>query len=452
MIAISPSSLASDDRFTRQLEAAETAKAEAHEAYLRVSGNIAQTLSNQLAFQMALIEVLMAAADPAAPDRSGEASRDALAPALDRAQCLEFAVGSIARGARPRVRRDRRPSDARPAARRAADAGRPDPGDRGRAALDSTSGRVITEHDVLPGGWYLDCGRIPTCIAVEAGQADLFLSGYLGIDFVTKGLAVYRLLDAVVTFHRGLPGPGEVIRYDIQIDRVLPPGGHAPVPVPVRGDGRRRTLDVDARRLRGVLHGRGARRGQGDRARRRSTWRRAPGVRPDDWVELVPMAVESYDDRAGRRAAPGRPGRRVRAARSRGSTCHDPVRLPGGRMTLVHRVPHLDPAGGRFGLGLIRAEADIDPDDWFMTCHFVDDRVMPGTLMYECCLHTLRIYLMRMGWVGEQRPRSSASRCRESPAGSSAGGRSSSRRGRSRTKSRSRSWATAPSRTRSPTP
>ncbi|MHC5542788.1 hotdog family protein, partial [Singulisphaera rosea] len=47
------------------------------------------------------------------------------------------------------------------------------------------------------------------------------------------------------------------------------------------------------------------------------------------------------------------------------------------------------------------AEADIRPSDWFMTCHFVDDRVMPGTLMFECCLHTLRIFLMRMGWIGE---------------------------------------------------
>ena len=26
---------------------------------------------------------------------------------------------------------------------------------------------------------------------------------------------------------------------------------------------------------------------------------------------------------------------------------------------------------------------------------------MPGTLMYECCMHTLRIYLLRMGWVAE---------------------------------------------------
>jgi len=27
---------------------------------------------------------------------------------------------------------------------------------------------------------------------------------------------------------------------------------------------------------------------------------------------------------------------------------------------------------------------------------------MPGTLMYECCMHTLRIFLLRMGWVGEE--------------------------------------------------
>ena len=47
------------------------------------------------------------------------------------------------------------------------------------------------------------------------------------------------------------------------------------------------------------------------------------------------------------------------------------------------------------------AEADIQPDDWFLTCHFSDDQVMPGTLMYECCLHTLRIFLLRMGWIAE---------------------------------------------------
>ena len=74
----------------------------------------------------------------------------------------------------------------------------------------------------------------------------------------------------------------------------------------------------------------------------------------------------------------------------------------GDRGLPVDRVIELNPQGGRYGLGQIRAEMDISPDDWFLTCHFCDDNVMPGTLMYECCMHTLRIYLLRMGWIGEE--------------------------------------------------
>src|SRR5262249_46174142 len=107
-----------------------------------------------------------------------------------------------------------------------------------------------------------------------------------------------------------------------------------------------------------------------------------PGVQPNDAAYLPPMAVESYDDaqidalRRGDLA--GCFGPRFKKLRLR-----DPLRIPGGRMKLVDRVVHLDPRGGRYGIGLIRAEADIHPDDWFLTCHFVDDQVMPGTLMYE---------------------------------------------------------------------
>jgi acyl transferase domain-containing protein/3-hydroxymyristoyl/3-hydroxydecanoyl-(acyl carrier protein) dehydratase len=396
VIAISPSSLASDDRFPRQFEAAETAKAEAHEAYLRVSGNIAQTLSNQLAFQMALIEALM---EPSPSPPVGQ--REEGTPALDRAQCLEFAVGSIAAVLGPEFTA----IDAHPTRVRLPDEplmlvdrivaieGQP---------RSLSGGRVITEHDVLHGGWYLDCGRIPTCIAVEAGQADLFLSGYLGIDFVTGGRAVYRLLDAVVTFDRSLPGPGAVIVYDIKILGFFRQGDthlfrfqfEATVdgtPLMSMRDGCAGFFTAQE-----LAAGKGIVPTPFDLAPR-------AGVRPDDWVELVPMVVESYTApqidalRRGELAAAFGP-------QFAGLSLHDPIRLPGGRMTLVDRVPHVDPAGGRYGLGFIRAEADIDPSAWFMTCHFVDDRVMPGTLMYECCLHTLRIYLMRMGWVASQNP------------------------------------------------
>ena len=77
--------------------------------------------------------------------------------------------------------------------------------------LSLGSGRVVTEHDVVEGMWYLDGNRAPVFISVEAGQDYLFLCSYLGIDLKAKGERVYRLLDANVVFHRGLPQPGETI-------------------------------------------------------------------------------------------------------------------------------------------------------------------------------------------------------------------------------------------------
>src|SRR5690348_5063914 len=113
------------------------------------------------------------------------------------------------------------------------------------------------------------------------------------------------------------------------------------------------------------------------------------------------MSVESMD---GLQAEAPRRGDLAGAAgpRLEGLPLGEPTPLPGALSRSGDRVLAIESEGGRLGLGLIRAEAGIRPDDWFMTCHLVDDRVMPGTLMYECCLHTLRIFLMRMGWIGEE--------------------------------------------------
>ena len=224
-------------------EAVATRKAhgQAHAAFLRYSDSVRDTLVGGLAFQTALLESLCLVESRASGGRQPPDSsyshrphsesgglRPPLAPvypprSLDRAQCLEFAVGSIGRVLGP----DFAAIDAFPTRVRLPDEplmlvdritlveGEP---------LSLTSGRVVTEHDVRPGAWYLDGGRIPACIAIESGQADLFLSAWLGIDFRTRGLAVYRLLDARVTFHRGLPAPGQVLRYDIRIERFFRQG------------------------------------------------------------------------------------------------------------------------------------------------------------------------------------------------------------------------------------
>lgn len=263
-----------------------------------------------------------------------------------------------------------------------------------------TSGRIITEHDVLSDAWYLDGGRCPVCTSVEAGQADLFLCSYLGIDLAVRGTRSYRLLDAAVTFHRDLPRPGETIRYDIRIDRFVRRGethlfffhydatiGGEPLMTMRDGCAGFFTAEEIERSGGLVLTA-------DDKAP-------ATGRRDPTWRDLALRPAASYDERCVEALRAGDLAGCFGPAFGR-LALRDSSRLPDGLMKLFDRVIELDPDGGRFGLGIIRAESDIQPDDWFLTCHFVDDMTMPGTLMYECCVHTLRFFLLAIGWVGER--------------------------------------------------
>lgn len=263
--------------------------------------------------------------------------------------------------------------------------------------LSLQPGRIVTEHDIVPHAWYLDGGRIPTCIAVEAGQADLMLSGYLGIDLHTQGLAVYRLLDAEVTFHAPLPTFGRTIHYDIRIEQFFKQSHTHLFRFAFEGT-------VDGKPLLSMNHGcAGFFTEQALHAGKglvQSEWmkQKHPRSLPADWIEWVPITQESYTKSQIEALRDGRLSDCFGEAFA-GHALAEGLALPGGRMHLIDRVPCLDPHGGRYQLGLIQAELEIHPADWFLVCHFLDDQVMPGTLMFECCCHALRIYLLRLGWI-----------------------------------------------------
>ncbi len=395
------------------MAATQIAHAHAQETFLRMAQDNTRVMGRALAFQMSLLgegNEGVSAHWPAPPEAAGvdeaiETAEERVV-ALDRGMCLEFAVGSIGAVLGEAFAH----VDSYPTRVRLPD----EPlmlvdrivsieGEANSLVKHGRgSGRVVTEHDIQGGAWYLDANRIPTCIAVEAGQADLFLSGYLGIDSITKGRAVYRLLDAVVTFHAGLPGSGERIVYDIVIDHFFRQGETHLFRFHFEATVNGRAFLTMEKGCAGFFTEAELAAGQGivltsiDK-------RQLAGKRAADWVELVPMGVESYSDEQLRALRGG-----DLAACFGGAFANLPLEKPATlpnrdeRMTLVHRILTLDPKAGRYGLGQIVGEADVHPDDWFLTCHFVDDRVMPGTLMYECCLHTLRIYLLRMGWVSEE--------------------------------------------------
>ncbi|MCG8563525.1 MAG: beta-ketoacyl synthase, partial [Desulfobacterales bacterium] len=256
-------------------------------------------------------------------------------------------------------------------------------------------GKIVTQHDVKPAAWYLDGGLAPVSISIEAGQADLVLCTYLGIDHAVKGSRKYRLLDAKVTFHRSLPRVGETIEYHIEIDRFLRQGDVYLFFFHYKGYVGNELLISMRDGCAGFFTEEEVENSGGIILKKDETQRVAATTQVTPLVAMEKTAlaepqVEAL--RAGNLEGAFGPA-------FAGIELGEAQRLPTGRMHLIDRVLELDPKGGRFGLGSIIAEADIHPDDWFLTCHFIDDMVMPGTLMYECCAHALRIFVQRMGWV-----------------------------------------------------
>ena len=378
--------------------ASETARTHAAWLDLVREGTAAIGLATQLATQLGRGGV----AQPSIklPSRTS-------APYLDREGCFEFARGSLATVLGPAFQS----VDTHPTRVRLPDEplmlvdriltvegtiGTPGPG------------RVVTEHDTLSDGWYLDGGRAPVCISVEAGQADLFLSGWLGIDLQTRGERVYRLLDAEVCFHRDLPAPKEVIRYDIRIDRFVRQGSTWMFFFRFEGTIDGQPLISMRKGCAGFFSQDQLAAGKGlveadlkveeTEPRRRGPHGNPAPALPNWTVPSAPASLEEDAVDALRRGdLPGAFG-----PAWRGRSIQSSLKLPGGRMALVRRIPSLDLHGGRWGLGAVLGETEVRPDSWYLTCHFVDDRVMPGTLMYEGALQTMRVLLLAQGWASGQ--------------------------------------------------
>ena len=400
-----------------EMEANIASTAKAHEQFLDLTREMTTKFSKAFNLQNELIAALASSkpvtADPVEPhsleDKSpGGAANpastsDSSAPSpvlFDRDQCLEFAIGSIGRVLGPQFdvidtykARVRLPDEPLMLVDRIMQI----EGTKGTLG----PGRIVTEHDVLPDAWYLDGGRAPVCISVEAGQADLFLSSYLGIDFKVKGERTYRLLDATIVFHRHLPLAGETIRYDIHIDKFVKQDTTFLFFFRFEGYIGQEHLITMTRGCAGFFTEQEVRDSGGviltdeDRSP-------GAGINGSSYSPLIPLPDDIAFDKTQVDALRTGDIGKCFGPKFVDITLPEGLRLPSGRMALIDRVLSLQPSGGRYGLGYIQAEADVDPEDWFLTCHFVDDKVMPGTLMYECCAHTLRVLLLRLGWLTDR--------------------------------------------------
>ncbi len=80
--------------------------------------------------------------------------------------------------------------------------------------------------------------------------------------------------------------------------------------------------------------------------------------------------------------------------------CGAAPRLPEPMLLMLDRVTGYWPKDGEAELGVLRAEKDVDPDEWFFKAHFFQDPVQPGSLGIEAMIQLLQFYMLERG-MGE---------------------------------------------------
>ena len=256
------------------------------------------------------------------------------------------------------------------------------------------TGTIWTETDVREDSWYLHNRRMPGGIFIEAGQADLLLISWLGIDFENRGQRAYRLLGCELVFHGDLPEPGDTLQYEIKVD------GHAR-----QGDVRlfffHYDCFIDGRKRISVRNGQAGFFSVGELENSDGVLWSAQEAAYTNAVEIpAPPARCSKKSFSHDEVIAFTRGDLVSCFGEQfawsGTHTRTP-RTPMGEFNFIGAIAELDQDGGPAGRGYLNAISPVSEDDWYFDGHFKNDPCMPGTLMAEACLQVMGFYLTATG-------------------------------------------------------
>ncbi|MFP7288230.1 beta-ketoacyl synthase N-terminal-like domain-containing protein [Shouchella clausii] len=258
------------------------------------------------------------------------------------------------------------------------------------------TGTIWTETDIDRSNDYMHKGRMPLGYMVEAGQADLLLISWLGIDRYNRGDRLYRLLGCEITFHGALPRHGETLTYQIEVDSHAKSGDMrlfffhndcyvgAERRLTMRGGQAGFFTDEELANSGGVLW-------DPAKAEARAGARLDPPEANCTHSRFTPGQVNSF--------AQGRPYECFGPGFERTASHTSSPSIQHGERLFFQEVTSFDPRGGPLGRGYLRAEATLNGTEWFFPCHFTNDPVMPGTLMLEGCVQAMSFYMAAMGFT-----------------------------------------------------
>jgi len=257
-------------------------------------------------------------------------------------------------------------------------------------------GKVVTETDVTEDAWYVHENHMPAGIMIEAGQSDLFIISWLGIDFLNKGECVYRLLGCELTYYNELPTVGDILHYEIDVDGHTQDGDlrlfffhydctiNDYLRLKVRHGQAGFFTEEELRQTKGVIW-------DAKTAEYRKDVKLDPPVVSPDKSNYSKQEIKIFSDGDLYRCF----GQGFELAATHNKT----PKIATDNMLLFDVIEQFDIHGGPWQRGYCRASLAISPNHWFFAGHFKNDPCMPGTLMFEGCLQVMAFYLSALGYT-----------------------------------------------------
>ncbi len=257
---------------------------------------------------------------------------------------------------------------------------------------------ITTEYDIPFNAWYSVDGQAPWAVSVESGQCDLMLISYLGIDFENKGERIYRLLDCTLTFLDELPKEGDTLRYDISINSFVRNGDDLLFFFSYNCFVGNKMVLTMTNGCAGFFSDAALKQGQGV-VRTKKELELRSSLTKRQFVPIKNTSKRAFTRQDLLHLINGRPELCF------GKSYHHQwrnrsLRLPSAHLLMLDRVTEVNPEGGPWGLGLIIAEKDLHPTDWYFPCHFKDDEVLAGSLQAEGGGQLLQFFMLYLGMHG----------------------------------------------------
>lgn len=255
-------------------------------------------------------------------------------------------------------------------------------------------GTVWTAGEIGHDAWYLHDGYVPFGILLEAGHADRLLISWLGADLFNQEHRVCRLIECELTVCGRTPRPGDLLEHEIHID------GHS-VDGQIRMFFFHYVCYVNGEPCLTLRSGKAGFFSEEELASfpggqsSSPVRRKRSGARSD--AAAVACVFDAFTtDQVARFARGDVAGCFGRGFELAETHVRSP-RIPDGSMRMLHEVPAFDPAGGPDGSGYLSAETTLTGEEWYFSCHFEGDPVMPESFIVEGCVQALSFYLAALG-------------------------------------------------------